>query len=164
MRLLMWMALAMPAGMMWGQEGGREQILAVYQATLAAIRTVNSEAGLLRMVDAMDAPEWVGVLPGGRTLTRVEAIGQLKGLLGVPAERRPGMGIEMIHVAESGDTAEVVCWVFVELPGGELRGTIARDKWARVEAGWRRVRHEKIFPERPLVRTGKGFGLMGEVP
>ncbi len=39
--------------------------------------------------------------------------------------------------------------------GGRVIGSLYRDTWVRAANGWKRVRTEKMFPDRPLVEDGK---------
>jgi len=48
----------------------------------------------------------------------------------------------------------VLYWVY-GTADEKLIGSIARDTFVRTEQGWRRMRHEKYFPDRPLVVNGK---------
>ena len=64
----------------------REAILNSYASMFAAMAHARTKSDLEQMVDAMDAPEWLGSLPAGETMTRAEATDQLGGLLLVPPE------------------------------------------------------------------------------
>ncbi len=38
-------------------------------------------------------------------------------------------------------------------------GSLYRDTWVQTPAGWRRIRQEKFFPDRPLLEDGKALIL-----
>lgn len=153
--------LAVPllaCGLLQAQEAAIGEIEKVYEATLAAMRQVRTKADVEKMVEAIDAPEWQGHLPSGGILTRPEATTSLVGLLAVPPESRPVPSRQVLYASETSWAVSVLYWIYRE-NGDQLVGSLARDTWARTPRGWRRIRHEKLFPERPLVQKGKNLIL-----
>ncbi len=142
----------------FAQADYRDEIPKIYASTFAAMREAKTKADIERLVNAIDVPEWRGTLPSGATLTRPAAVSSLMGLLEVAPEHRPIPRQQMIYLAENDWSVTAVYWVYGEV-GERLVGSMARDTWVRTARGWRRVRHEKIFPDRPLVEKGKGLIL-----
>jgi hypothetical protein len=142
----------------YAQSDFREAITKSYEATLSGLREVKTKAELQRLVDAIDVPEWQASLPSGAVMTRPEAIESLSGLLAMPSESRPAPRQHIVYMTETGWSVLVVYWIYQPV-GRQLVGSLARDTWARTSQGWRRIRHEKLFPERPLVEDGKGLIL-----
>ncbi len=151
-------AVLIGCGVVQGQGDFRQEITKTYEATFSAMRQVKTKADLQKMVDAIDVPEWQSSLPTGEIMTRPEAVASLMGLLNVPPENRPVPRQQMVYMSETGWSAFAVYWIYREA-GDQLIGSLARDTWARTPQGWRRIRHEKLFPDRPLVQNGKGLIL-----
>lgn len=140
------------------QDDFRQSITRAYETVFSAMREVKTKAELQQMVDAIDVPEWQANLPAGETMTRAEAIASLTGLLAVPPESRPVPRQQILYMTETGWSVLAVYWIY--RPAGDvLVGSLARDTWVRTSQGWRRIRHEKFFPDRPLVQRGKGVIL-----
>lgn len=154
------MLLAFAGCAAYAQGDFKEEIPKIYASTFSALREAKTKAEIERMVDAIDVPEWLGTLPTGATLTRPAAVSSLMGLLEVAPENRPIPRQQIIYLAENGWSVVAVYWVYAEV-GERLVGSMARDTWARTARGWRRVRHEKFFPDRPLVENGKGLIFPG---
>lgn len=132
----------------------RSTIQALYTDTLRAMRTAQTKEDISRMVEAIDVPEWTSSLFNGQTMTRPQAIRELESILAIPPEKRPLFHIEPFYWSETAAAVTVVYWVYMDI-NGTRNGSIARDTWARTAAGWRRTRHEKFFPDRPLMKDGK---------
>jgi hypothetical protein len=145
-------------GVAWPQDEFRTEIARAYDATFSAIREAKTRADIEQLVDAIDVPEWQGSLPSGAITTRSEAIVALSGILSVPPERRPVPRLHILYATETGWRGFAVYWAYRQ-SGNELIGSLARDTWVRTPRGWRRVQHEKLFPDRPLVQDGKGLIL-----
>jgi len=135
-------------------EDSRATIRSLYTDALRAMRTAQTKEDITRMVEAIDIPEWTSSLVNGQTMTRQQAVRELESLLAVPPENRPLFHIEPIYWNETAAAMTVVYWVYIDIKGNR-NGSIARDTWARTAAGWRRTRHEKVFPDRPLMKDGK---------
>jgi hypothetical protein len=141
-----------------GEEDFRQAITNSYAAAFSAMRQAKTKSDIEKMVGAMDAPEWVASLPAGETMTRSEAINLLGGLLAIPAEKRPIPNQQVVYMTETGWNALVLYWVYRQAEN-RLIGSLARDTWVRTAQGWRRIRHEKFFPDRPLMEDGKALVL-----
>jgi hypothetical protein len=129
-------------------------IQAMYAATFAALHDAKTKEDIAKMVDAFDAPEWVSNLPNGQTMTRAEAVRMLESVLSIAPAERPTPKMDVIFSNETKWNVTMLYWVY-NGPEGNLTGSIARDTFVRTAQGWRRVRHEKFFPDRPLVVNGK---------
>jgi hypothetical protein len=126
----------------------------MYTATFAALHDAKTKEDIAKMVDALDTPDWVGIGPTGQTATRPQAIRDLESLLALPPEKRPTPRLDIIYVNETNWNMTALYWVYTG-PEGQLSGSIARDTFVRTAQGWRRMRHEKFLPDRPLVVNGK---------
>ncbi|MBY0506855.1 MAG: hypothetical protein K2X03_23245 [Bryobacteraceae bacterium] len=140
------------------QEDLKQTITAIYTATFASMREAKSVSDLRRLMDAIDVPDWVSTLPSGETLTRADALRLMEGLLEVPSEKRPSPTIDIIYFRENAWNAQAVYWVY-RREQNKVVGSLARDTWVRTAPGWRRIRHEKFFPDRPLQEDGKAVIL-----
>lgn len=126
----------------------------MYAATFAALHDAKTKEDIAKMVDAFDTPDWVSNQPNGQTLTRPEAVLLLESLLATPPEKRPSPKMDVIFMNETKWSVMFLYWVYTAA-GENLVGSIARDTFVRTAQGWRRTRHEKYFPDRPLVVDGK---------
>lgn len=95
-----------------GEEDFKQTILNSYAATFSAMRQAKTKTEIETMVEAMDAPEWVGTLPAGETMTRPEAIALLGGLLAIPPEKRPIPRQQIVYMTETSWNVLVVYWVY----------------------------------------------------
>jgi hypothetical protein len=152
--------LAIAGCAVYAQADYTDAIPKIYASTFSALREAKTKADIERMVDAIDVPEWLGTLPNGATLTRPAAVSSLMGLLEVAPENRPIPRQQMIYLAENGWNAVAVYWVY-GTAGERLVGSMARDTWVRTARGWRRIRHEKLFPDRPLMENGQSLIFAG---
>lgn len=153
--------LAVPllaCGLLQAQEAAIGEIEKVYEATFTAMRQARTKLDIEKMVEAIDVPEWQGHLPSGGILTRPDATASLMGLLAVSPESRPVPRLQVLYAAATSWNVSVLYWIYRE-NGDQLVGSLARDTWASTPRGWRRIRHEKLFPERPLVQKGKNMIL-----
>jgi hypothetical protein len=139
-------------------ENVQNTIKDLYTATFAALRQAQTKDDIAKMVTAIDAPEWIGNGPNGETMTRADAISQLEPMLAVPSEKRPAPKMDFVYMRETGWNVLVVYWVYDE-SASQIVGSLARDPWVRTTEGWRRIRHEKFFLNRPLVVDGKAVIL-----
>jgi hypothetical protein len=135
----------------------------MYSATFAALHDAKTKEDITQMVDAFDAPDWVSNQPNGQTLTRPEAVRLLESLLATPPEQRPSPKMDIIFMNETQWSVTVLYWVYTAADE-KLVGSIARDTFVRTARGWRRTRHEKYFPDRPLVVNGKAVIAPGTEP
>ena len=58
-----------------------------YLETLAAMRTVRTEAELESLIDSMDAPEWTGTMPAGEPLTRNSVLAEGRAALAIAPDK-----------------------------------------------------------------------------
>jgi len=131
------------------QEALPNPISAAYATTLSSLQTARSPQDIHRMVEAMDAPDWVSIAPTGEHMSRSEAEKQLAGLLSIPTGQRPIPNQKLIYASQHGSHLLAVYWVYRTTPQGAV-GSIVRDSWSQTPAGWRRSMHEKLFPDRLL--------------
>ncbi len=131
------------------QEALPRAISDAYESTLSALQSAKSTADIHRMMDAMDAPDWVSVAPTGEKTSRDDAENQLKGILSIPSGQRPIPIQKTIFVSDQGSQVLVLYWVYRITDQGKV-GSIVRDSWLKTPDGWRRTRHEKFFPDRLL--------------
>lgn len=155
------MILVFLGSLAFAQADSREEITGIYASTFTALREAKTKSDIERLVDAIDVPEWIGSLPTGATLTRADAVTSLMGLLAVAPENRPVPRQQMVYLAETGWNVVAVYWVYGAM-GERLVGSMARDTWVRTPRGWRRMRHEKLFPDRALIENGKALILPEE--
>jgi hypothetical protein len=120
-----------------------------------------------RIVNAIDAPDWLSINADGTRLTREEAKRELVRSLAGARGAQPT--INLLWFNQAGNSATAVAWVFGKSqsidttgefgPKGArhevLAGTLVRDSWILTGDGWRRRLHEKIFPNRVLAVDGK---------
>ena len=129
-----------------------------YAASMNSLRNARTTSDIEKLVSEMDVREWVASLPAGETMTRSEAITTLQGLLSIPPEKRPIPHQQILYMTETGWNALIVYWVYRE-SNHQLVGSLARDTWVQTAQGWKRIRHEKLFPDRPLVENGRSLLL-----
>jgi hypothetical protein len=127
----------------------RQIIERMYTSTFAALKEAQSKEDIRKMVDAFDVPEWISSQPNGQTLSRGEAVKLLEGMLAVPKEDRAAPLMQVAYYHETAANATILYWVYRTV-GPKIEGSLARDTFARTTNGWRRVRHEKFFPDRTL--------------
>ena len=150
--------LVFPLAAFGADEDVPKTIRDLYNATFASMKQAKTKEDLARMVSAMDAPEWVGNSPDGETLTRVQSLALLEPILAIPSDERPAPKLDFVYVKETGWNVLVVYWAYSQTEH-QLVGSMARDTWVRTGQGWRRIKHEKLFPNRPLVDDGKAVIL-----
>jgi hypothetical protein len=132
-----------------GQEAVPPAIASAYESVLSALQTAKSSEDIRRMVETTDAPDWVGVSPTGEKTSRSEAEKQLQGLLSIPPGQRPVPTQKVIYAGEQDTRVFMVYWVYRTTDQGAV-GSLIRDTWIQIPAGWRRTMHEKLFPDRLL--------------
>jgi hypothetical protein len=112
-----------------------------------------TKADIARALDTF-APEWVGNMPAGETLTFADLVKEGEAGLAIPPEKRPLPKMDIIYVRETGWNVLVVYWNS-RRSGTQVIGSLYRDTWVRTPDGWRRIRQEKFFPDRRLMQDGK---------
>jgi hypothetical protein len=145
-----------------------EIVTTLYRNTFAALHNAKTKEDIAKMVDAMEAPDWVSIDPNGYTvLTRDQEVRQLEDFLNVPPEKRPSNPLEILWLHEESWKITVVDLVHSGVQGSAalpefrskemfgpnaearfvLAGSLVRDTFARTPQGWRRIRHEKLLPD-----------------
>lgn len=135
------------------QDDIAKQIRQKYSNTLTELQLAKTPADLRKMVESTDAPEWVSIAPNGETINREEAIKSLEPVLSMPQNARPIPSQDFVYFATSGPNVFAVYWVYRKSENS-IVGSLIRDTWAHGTEGWRRTRHEKIFPDRALSTNG----------
>ena len=142
-------------------------ITSMYTRTLGEMQKATTAGEIDRMVDAIDAPDWVSINADGTRLTREEAKRDLVRSLAGPPGVQPT--VDLLWFNHSGNAATSVAWVFGKSqtidttgefgPKGArhdvLVGALVRDSWILTSVGWPRRMYEKIFPNRVLAVDGK---------
>ena len=147
------------AGLSRAQDA-QQTIKDIYSSMFARMRDIRTKADLERLIDSIDAPEWVGNMPAGETLTREDTVKDGESALAMPPEKRPIPKMQIAWMRETGWNVQVVYWRYWEA-GRQTMGALYRDSWVRTPVGWRRIRTEKFFPDLVLVENGKGTFLPG---
>ncbi|HXJ38187.1 MAG TPA: hypothetical protein VNH18_02850 [Bryobacteraceae bacterium] len=133
----------------------------IYRDSLTALRDARTLDDMKKVSQNLDSPDWISVDRFGRTiLTRKDAEKELESMLSLPPERRVGP-MEIIWADRDSDHLTVLAWMFPSEgqqidregeygPKGArhhlTRGTLIRDVFVNSDAGWRRIRHDKLLP------------------
>jgi hypothetical protein len=145
--------LLVGARMLSAEEGIEKTIKDLYASAQAAARGAQTKEDVTRALSVF-APEWVGKMPAGETLTMADLIKEGESALTIPAEKRPLPKMDFVYIRETGWNVLVVYWNSRRL-GTRIVGSLYRDTWVRTGAGWRQISREKFFPDRPLIENGK---------
>jgi hypothetical protein len=140
-------------GLMAADESVEKTIKDLYASSEAALRTARSKEELAAALRTF-APEWVGNMPAGETLTLADVQKEVEAGLAIPPEKRPLPKRDFVYIKETGWNVLVVYWQS-RRSGTRVIGSLYRDTWVRGADGWRRIRQEKFFPDRPLLEDGK---------
>jgi len=143
----------LPCGFYAADENVEQTIRALYDSSRAAAREARTKEDLRRAL-ASFAPEWVGNMPAGETITLADLIKEGEAALPIPPEKRPLPELDFVYIRETGWNVLVVYWNS-RRSGTRVIGSLYRDTWVRTAAGWKRIRTEKFFPDRPLSEDGK---------
>ena len=147
-------ALILRGGCLYADETATEKtIKELYASSQAALRAAQTKEDLARVLGTF-APEWVGNMPAGETLTFADLIKESEAGLAIPPEKRPLPKMSFVYVRETGWNVLVVYWNYRQI-GKRIVGSLYRDTWARATPGWQRIRQEKFFPDRTLSEDGK---------
>jgi hypothetical protein len=141
------------AGLFGADESVEKTIKDLYASSQAAIRAARTKDELARALDTF-APEWVGSMPAGETLTFSDLLKEAEAGLAIPPEKRPLPKMDFVYIRQTGWNVLVVYWNS-RRSGNLVVGSLYRDTWVRTADGWRRIRQEKFFPDRPLLEDGK---------
>jgi hypothetical protein len=141
------------AALMQAADDPKAEIKKIIAGNLKAMQAARTQDDILRAIEAMDAPDWVSEF-NGQTWTRADALRELQGMLTIPPEKRGTPKIDFIYWTETPAHVTALFWVYGERDGAVV-GSLSRDTWVHTSNGWRRTRHEKYFPDRPLIANGK---------
>lgn len=145
--------LVLAAGLCAADENVEQTIRELYASSRAAAREARTKEDLQRALSTF-APEWVGNMPAGETLTLADVYKEGESGLAIPPEKRPIPQMDFVTIRETGWNVLVVYWTSRRV-GTKVVGALNRDTWVRTSAGWKRIRGEKFFPDRPLIEDGK---------
>lgn len=143
------MSLPLPAA----EEGVEKTIRDLYAESHKAMREARTQEEMTRALGSF-APEWVGNMPAGETLTFADLLKEASAGLALPPEKRPLPKMDFVYLRQTGWNVLVVYWNS-RRSGAQVIGSLYRDTWVRTGDGWRRIRQEKFFPDRPLFEDGK---------
>ena len=134
-------------------ENVEETIRNLYQTSRTAAREARTREELARAMSTF-APEWVGKMPAGETITLADIIKEGESALSIPPEKRPIPQLDIVYIRETGWNVLVVYWNS-RRTGTRVVGALLRDTWVRTAVGWKRMQTEKFFPDRPLLEDDK---------
>jgi hypothetical protein len=140
-------------GLVSGQGDVIDLIKSMYSVSQEVMRDARSKEDMARAL-ATFAPEWIGLMPAGETLTLADLRKDADTLLAIPPERRTLPKVDFVFVRQTGWNVLAVYWNY-RVSGSQVIGSLYRDTWVQTTNGWRRIRQEKIFPDRPLFQEGK---------
>ncbi len=153
MRRLASILVLICGGLSGADESVEKTIKDLYASSQAALRTARTKDELARALNTF-APEWVGNMPAGETLTLADLMKEAEGVLAIPPEKRPLPKMDFVYIRRTGWNVLVVYWNS-RRSGTRVVGSLYRDTWVQTADGWRRIRQEKFFPDRPLLEDGK---------
>jgi hypothetical protein len=127
----------------------------LYSSSDAAIREARTADDIKRALSTF-APEWVGNMPAGETLTLADLFKEGEAALAIPPEKRNALlpKMDLVYIRETGWNVLVVYWNS-RRSGTRVVGSLYRDTWVRTADGWKRIRQEKFFSDRALIEDGK---------
>ena len=139
-----------------------------YRRTLSALQQAKSKDDLKKLVEMLDAPDWVSIDPAGFVVqTRDKAALALEPFLTIAPGKRPLPTVEVLWVHDEPWRVTAVSIVLgpnVTVPNPPratskstfgsaaqphflLAGSLIRDTFAMTATGWRRFKHEKLLPD-----------------
>lgn len=152
----------------WAQPG-LGVVKEYYKQTLSGLQQAKTKDELTKLVEALDAPDWVSIDPAGFVVqTRAQTAVALEPLLTIAPGKRPLPNIEVLWVHDEPWRVTAVSIVLgpnvtvpptppraaskstfgsAAQPHFSLAGSLVRDTFARTAEGWRRIKHEKILPD-----------------
>jgi len=140
-------------GLAGADDSVEKTIKDLYASSQAAVRTARTKDELAPALNTF-APEWVGNMPAGETFTLADLLKEAEAGLAIPPEKRPLPKMDFVYIRQTGWNVLVVYWNS-RRSGNSVIGSLYRDTWVRTADGWRRIRQEKFFPDRPLLQDGK---------
>ena len=146
-------------GVVAAGESVEKTIKDLYASSEAVLRTARTTGELAPALHTF-APEWVGKMPAGETLTFADLQKEVESGLAIPPGKRPLPKRDFVYIRETGWNVLVVYWQS-RRSGTRVIGSLYRDTWVRAADGWQRIRQEKFFPDRALLEDGKPVILPG---
>jgi hypothetical protein len=134
-------------------ENAEKTIRELYASSQAAAREARTMDDVLRALSTF-APEWVGNMPAGETLTFADLVKEGQNGIAISPEKRPLPQRDFVYIRQTGWNVLAVYWSY-RRSGTRLIGSLYRDTWVQTSKGWQRVRQEKFFPDRTLIDDGK---------
>jgi hypothetical protein len=125
----------------------------LYASSQAAAREARTIEDIMRALSTF-APEWVGNMPAGETLTFADLVKEGQNGIAISPEKRPLPQMDFIYIRQTGWNVLAVYWSY-RRSGTRLVGSLYRDTWVETSKGWQRIRQEKFFPDRTLIDDGK---------
>jgi hypothetical protein len=173
--------LAVLVGVAFGQQPPRQDAAtlelakSIYSRAMTALQEAKTMDDMKKLADDLSSPDGISVDRFGRTiLTRKEADGELASMLALPPERRVTQ-MDILWAEQNSDRMIVVAWVLpneVEQIDTEgdfgakgtkhrlTRGTLIRDIFQRTGTGWRRIQHDKLFPNDTVLAVDGASRIM----
>ena len=149
----MHLVVGLSAGLGAADETVEQTIRGLYASSRAAAREARTTEELGRALRTF-APESVGNMPAGETITLADLYRGGRVRPGHPPENRPIPQMDFVYIRETGWNVLVVYWNS-RRSGTRVIGSLYRDTWVWTSSGWKRIRTEKLFPDRPLVEDGR---------
>lgn len=148
-------------------QSGLDVVKAYYKQALSGMQEAKTKDDIIKLVEALDAPDWVSINPTGLVAaTRAQTPSALEPLLAIEPGKRPGSTVEILWVHEEPWRVTAVSIVLspdvavadppravskstfgnAAQPHFLLAGILIRDTFARAAEGWRRIKHEILLP------------------
>jgi hypothetical protein len=134
-------------------ENVEKTIRDLYASSQDAAREARTMEDVVRALSTF-APEWVGNMPAGETLTFADLLKEGQNGIAASPEKRPMPQMDFVYIRQTGWNVLAVYWSY-RRSGTRLVGSLYRDTWVQTSKGWQRVRLEKFFPDRTLIDDGK---------
>src|SRR5882724_1877071 len=123
-------AVLFASGLAAADDNLEKTIRELYASSQAAVRNARTPDDI-RQALATFAPEWVGHMPAGETITLEFPRKEAQGILAIPPEKRPLFPqIDFVYIRETGWNVLVVYWNSRRM-GGRVIGSLYRDTWVR---------------------------------
>jgi hypothetical protein len=132
----------------------------IYAQAFTALREAKTLEDLKKLADSLDSLDWISVDRFGRPVqTREDSDREMTSMLNLPPERRAGH-MDIIWAEQDADALMVLAWMMphegknVDADGTEhrlLEGTLIRDLFRKTQAGWMRIRHDKLAPNNMIL-------------
>jgi hypothetical protein len=145
--------VVLASGLAAADDNVEKTIRELYASSQTAARNARTPDDLRQALSTF-APEWVGHMPAGETITLADLLKEGQAGLAIPSEKRPLPQLDFVYIRETGWNVLVVYWTSRRV-GARVIGSLCRDTWVRSPNGWKRISGEKMFPDRPLIEDGK---------